>query len=135
MKNFGTNALQHLCGLLKEELNNSGGVKESDYTSDIVINKSNVKKLWSTSIKKSGSLVNFVINITVNDVSSFTAELGTLPAEVTPKNNVSTNTVSNNGSSCYAYINSNGTFGVTKTSLSSSWADGDGVRLVVSYLV
>lgn len=134
MKNFGTNALQHLCGLLKEELNNSGGVKESDYTSDIVINTSNVKNLWSTSIKKSGSIVNFVINITVNDISSFTAELGTLPAEVTPNGSVSMNTVANRGDGCYVYIDSNGKFGITKF-YNNGWDDGDGVRLVVSYLV
>lgn len=135
MKIFGTNALQHLCGLLKEELNNSGGVKESDYTASIVKNTSNVKNLWSTSIKKSGSLVNFVINITVNEVSSSNAELGTLPAEVTPKKSVSMNAVSNYGDGCYVYINSNGTFGVTKTGWNGKWLNDDGVRLVVSYLV
>lgn len=105
-----------------------------DYTSQITTNTSIVKSLWSTSIKKIGKNVNFVINITVQESSSFTIQLGNLPTAVRPIASVSLNTCTNTGTPCYVYVNANGNFGFTKMSSSATWTDGDGVRMCFSYV-
>ena len=69
---------------LSNEFNDIGGVV--DYTDKISFNTTNLNNKWSTSIKKVGHTVNFIINITVNATSTNIAELGTLPEEVLTKN-------------------------------------------------
>lgn len=103
-----------------------------DYTSEITLS-SNVKNLWSTSIKKLGHIVNFVVNITVNEYSGNSITFGTLPEAVRPNGSVSLNAFTNGGTFCYLFVDSNGRFGATK--LSGSWSDNDGVRFCFSYIV
>ena len=103
-----------------------------DYTSEITLS-SNVKNLWSTSIKKLGHIVNFVINITVNEYSGNSITFGTLPEAVRPNGSVSLNAFTNSGTFCYLFVDSDGRFGATK--LSGSWSNNDGVRFCFSYIV
>ena len=104
-----------------------------DYTSEITFS-SNVKNKWTTSIKKIGHTVNFVVNITVNEYSGNSITFGTLPEAVRPNKSFSSNTLTNVGTFCYLFVNSDGSFGATKAS-GSSWDANDGVRFCFSYIV
>ena len=104
-----------------------------DYTSEITLS-SNVKNKWTTYIKKIGHTVNFVVNITVNEYSGNSITFGTLPEAVRPNKSVLSNSLTNVGTFCYLFVNSDGSFGATKLS-GSSWADNEGVRFCFSYIV
>ena len=104
-----------------------------DYTNEITLS-SNVKNKWTTSVKKLGHTVNFVVNITVNEYSGNSITFGTLPEAVRPNKSLLSNTLTNVGTFCYLFVNSDGRFGATKLS-GSSWADNDGVRFCFSYIV
>ena len=74
-----------------------------------------------------------MMNITFNESNSYTIKLGTLPEGCRPYKSVAHNTVSNNGIPCYAYINTDGTFGVTKCDSSTSWK-ADGIRALFLFI-
>ena len=117
---------------LSNEFNDIGGVV--DYTDKISFNITNLNNKWSTSIKKVGHTVNFIIDITVNATSTNIAELGTLPEEVLTKKSIVCNTISNNGYPCYIYIDPDGTFGFNRSD-KLAWTKGDGIRECFNYVV
>lgn len=123
----GNDAISAVGKFVKEKFN---GV--ADYTSQIVTNE-NVKKMWTTSVKKVGKNVNFVVNIQVNSLNSYSVKLGTLPAAVRPMTSVSVNTLTNAGVFCYIFVDADGGFGFTKTS-GQTWAENEGVRGCFSFI-
>ena len=110
-----------------------GNVDIIDYTDQITKNTDVINYMWSTNIKKVGHIVTFVINITVKAVSSYYAQLGTLPEGVRPSADISYNTLTNKGDACYIYINSDGEFGIRKISTTEFTAN-DGVRFCCTYI-
>ena len=120
----------------KQELQDLNSKLEDiiDYTSQITPNEVVVDNLWSTSIKKIGHNVNFIINITVKAASSGSIHVGTLPLNVTPKRSICLNTITNAGVACYIYVDPDGKFGFTKIS-GTSWALNEGIRACFSYMM
>lgn len=114
---------------VKEKIDTASDV--IDYTDQITINE-NIKKMWSTSVKKVGKNVNFVVNIQVNSLNSYSVKLGTLPAAVRPMTSVSVNTLTNAGIFCYIFVDADGGFGFTKSS--GTWTENEGVRGCFSFI-
>lgn len=106
-----------------------------NYTSQIEKNITNVQSFWSTTVKKIGNIVAFSVNITTNDVNSYTVQLGILPEAVRPNENININLISNMGKNCYIYVDATGKFGFTMMSSTNKWVKGDGCRMYFSYLV
>lgn len=93
-----------------------------------------VKYIYTTTLLKlHNRIASFMMNITFKEKDSYTIKLGTLPEGCRPYKSVAHNTVSNNGIPCYAYINADGTFGVTRCDSSTSWKE-DGIRVLFLFI-
>lgn len=93
-----------------------------------------VKAIYTTTLLKLHNRIgSFMMNITFKETDSYTIKLGTLPEGCRPYKSVAHNTVSNNGIPCYAYINTDGTFGVTRCDSSTSWKE-DGIRALFLFI-
>lgn len=125
----GKDTLTALGKYVKEKIDTASDV--IDYTDQVTINE-NVKRMWSTSVKKVGKNVNFVVNIQVNSLDSYSVKLGTLPAAVRPMTSVSVNTLTNAGIFCYIFVDADGGFGFTKSS--GTWTENEGVRGCFSFI-
>lgn len=104
-------------------------------TSEIAWDSTKVEGHDGTALYKVGSIINFIINATVKEVSENTVKLGTLPSTANPVQYININCLTNEGTPCFIYVNADGSFGLTKTSVEATWALGEGVKFCFNYLV
>lgn len=103
-----------------------------DYTDDIT--KQSGLSWNNTCVEKYGHNVNCYFDISWTlEQSKTNLVLGTLPAAVRPRKNISVNAVTNLGT-CNLYINTSGEFGITSLN-QSSLNLSDGIKTSISYFV
>ena len=120
------------CKFVKDAIASS---KENviDCTS-MFVKSDNVKSMFTTSFMKIGNIVFVCINMTINKYTgSSRIPLGTLPEELRPVHNQTINTLTNDGTPCYLYIDSNGSIGCQKMK-NVTWNDNEGIRASMVYL-
>lgn len=112
-----------------------------DVTKQVTLSSTTVATNYGTTFYKLGKVMFCTINLTVKANSSSTIIIGKIPKELVPYIGPAINTVTNKGDGVYVYISGTantvnaGEFGFHKTNESSSWVEGDGMRVCFSYCI
>lgn len=96
------------------------------------MNYENIDTIWELRLYKVGSIVMLQINLSFTELN-YTKIIGTLPEDIRPSYSVSFNTVLNDGTNCYLFIDTDGKFGVTK--IGAAFIENDAIRFCASYVI